>query len=208
MTDVLLPRTDASAGSHAGDAVWGLRAEIDRAAAEDAIRCLLRALRQDPDNEDLRDTPRRVADAYVELLTPQPFLLTTFENPDRYEEVVIAKEVPFQSLCEHHLMPFSGVVHVGYQPGERIVGLSKLARAVDSFGRALQVQERLTTQIADALFTQLGARAVGVVVEAEHNCMSTRGIRAQGARTITTAFRGTFQTDSAARREFMDLVRS
>src|SRR5205814_3309644 len=135
---------------------------IDLAAAEDAVADLLVALGHDPTDEHLADTPRRVAQAFAELLTPRAFDLTTFANDEGYDELVLARDIPFQSLCEHHLLPFHGVAHVGYLPGGRILGLSKLARVVQHFARDLQVQERLTKQIADWLAEHLSADGVGV----------------------------------------------
>ncbi|HEX8627028.1 MAG TPA: GTP cyclohydrolase I FolE [Catenuloplanes sp.] len=171
-------------------------------AAADAVRALLVALGQPVDSEQLRDTPRRVAAAYAELLTPQPFTLTTFPNDAGYDDLVLVRDIPFRSLCEHHLLPFHGVAHVGYLPGERIVGLSKLARVVEHFARALQVQERLTHQVAHCLQENLRANGVAVVLEAEHLCMSLRGVRAHGARTTTSALLGAHRDDPATRREF------
>jgi GTP cyclohydrolase I len=180
---------------------------IDLDAAEVAVRALLVALGQDPDSEHLLETPRRVASAYAELLTPQPFELTTFPNDEGYEELVVARDIPFQSLCEHHMLPFHGVAHVGYLPDQRIVGLSKLARVVDRFARGLQVQERLTKQIADWLQLNLRPRGVGVVIESEHQCMTLRGVRAHDSRTITSALQGHLRNDAAARLEFFALTR-
>ena len=179
---------------------------IDLGAAELAVRALLIALGQDPDSEHLRETPRRVASAYAELLTPQPFDLTTFANDEGYEELVVARDIPFQSLCEHHMLPFHGVAHVGYLPDQRVVGLSKLARIVDRFARGLQVQERLTKQVADWLDSNLHPKGVGVVIEAEHQCMTLRGVRAHESRTITSALQGHLRHDAAARLEFFALT--
>jgi GTP cyclohydrolase I len=180
--------------------------EIDLAAAERAVRDLLVALGRDPGDEHLEDTPRRVASAYGELLTQQAFQPTTFPNDEGYDELVVAREIPFHSLCQHHLLPFHGVAHVGYLPGERIVGLSKLARVVELHARDLQVQERMTKQIADWLQHHLAPRGVGVVLEAEHLCMSLRGIKAGGSRTITSALHGRLRADSASRAEFFALT--
>jgi GTP cyclohydrolase I len=183
------------------------RPPIDRAAAASAAAALLRALGADLDAEGLRDTPRRMADAYAELLTPVPFEPTTFPNDDGYDELVVAGSIPFHSLCMHHLLPFHGVAHVGYLPGERIVGLSKLARVVELFARDLQVQERLTQQIADWLDERLRPRGVGVVLEAEHLCMSVRGVQKPGVRTVTSALRGLVREDPRTRQELLDLTR-
>jgi len=181
---------------------------IDIAGAESAIRAFLVALRQDPDAEHLRQTPHRVASAYAEMLTPREFNLTTFANDEEYDQLVLACDIPVQSLCEHHLLPFYGVAHVGYLPDQRIVGLSKLARVVERFARGLQVQERLTKQVADCLDEHLSPKGVGVVIEAEHQCMSLRGVRAHNSRTITSALHGHLRVDAAARQEFFTLTRS
>lgn len=181
--------------------------EPDLVAAEQAVADLLRALGRDPATEHLADTPRRVATAYQELLTPRDFDLTTFDNDAGYDELVLARDIPLTSLCEHHLLPFRGVAHVAYLPGERILGLSKLARVVELFARDLQVQERLTMQIADWLDTHLQPRGIGVVIEAEHLCMSMRGVQAAGTRTVTSAVRGLLRDRESARREFLDLIR-
>jgi GTP cyclohydrolase I len=180
---------------------------IATAPAEEAARDLLLALGVDLDDESLRETPRRMAAMYAELLTPQPFTATTFPNDGGYDELVVATGIPFHSLCEHHLLPFVGVAHVGYLPGERIVGLSKLARVVEYFARRLQVQERLTTQIAGWLEQQLSPKGVGVVLEAEHLCMSLRGVAKPGARTITSALHGLVRDDARTRQEFLALSR-
>ena len=182
------------------------RGEVDLPAAERAVAALLRALGRDPAEPHLTDTPRRVADAYAELLTPPPFDLTTFPNDEGYNELVLATAIPVQSLCEHHLLPFTGVAHIGYLPGERILGLSKLARVLDLFARDLQVQERLTQQVADWLRDNLAPRGVGVVIEAEHLCMSLRGVRARGTRTTTSALHGVLREDARSRQEFFALT--
>ncbi len=178
---------------------------VDLARAEQAVRELLAALGQNPDSPHTRDTPRRVAAAYAEMLTPQPFNPTTFPNDEGYDELVVARDIPFHSLCEHHMLPFVGVAHVGYLPGDRILGLSKLARVVHLFARGLQVQERLTKQVADWLDTQLAPKGVGVVIEAEHLCMSLRGVKADGSRTVTSALHGVLRTDQRSRAEFFAL---
>src|SRR4051795_3937856 len=178
---------------------------IDLARAKDAARDLLVALGCDLDDESVRDTPRRMAETYAELLTPRPFNATTFANDDGYDELVVASSIPFHSLCEHHLLPFHGVAHVGYIPGERIIGLSKLGRVVDLFARDLQVQERLTVQVADWIERVLAPRGVGVIVEAEHLCMSLRGVQKAGAVTVTSALRGAVKDDPRTRQEFLSL---
>jgi len=179
---------------------------IDRDAAQRAVGELLLALGADPGDDGLRDTPRRVAEAYAELLTPPRFTATTFANEDGYDELVLARAIPFHSLCKHHLLPFHGVAHVGYLPGERIIGLSKLARVVELFARDLQIQERLTMQIADWLQSELQPLGVGVVLEAEHMCMSLRGVCKPGARTTTSALRGAVRDDARTRSEFLTLT--
>jgi GTP cyclohydrolase I len=179
---------------------------IDHPRAERAVAELLTALGADPELEGLRDTPRRVAAAFAELLTPRPFEPTTFPNDEGYDELVVARSIPFHSLCEHHLLPFQGVAHVGYLPAERIVGLSKLARVVDLFARRLQVQERLTVQIAGWLQEQLQPKGVGVVLEAEHLCMSLRGVQKPGTLTVTSALHGLVRDDQRTRQEFLSLT--
>ena len=179
---------------------------IDRAAAERAAADLLAALGADLGDDQLRDTPRRMVDAYAELLTPEPFRPTTFPKEEGYDELVLVRSIPFHSLCMHHLLPFHGVAHVGYLPGQRIVGLSKLARVVELFARDLQVQERLTTQIAGWVQEQLEPKGVGVVLEAEHLCMSLRGVQKFGAKTVTSALHGLVRDDSRTRQEFLTLT--
>jgi GTP cyclohydrolase IA len=182
----------------------GSARDADR--ARDAAEAFLRALGVPVDDPGLEDTPRRMVDAYTEMLTPRPFDLTTFPNDEGYNELVLAAGIPVQSLCEHHLLPFSGVAHIGYLPGDRILGLSKLVRVLDLFARDLQVQERLTQQVADWLQENLAPRGVGVVIEAEHLCMSLRGVRARGARTTTSALHGLLQEDARSRQEFFALT--
>jgi GTP cyclohydrolase IA len=179
---------------------------IDLDAAARAVSDLLVALGHDPVSEHLADTPRRVAHAYAELLTPRSFDLTTFPNDEGYDELVLARDIPFQSLCQHHLLPFHGVAHVGYIPADRILGLSKLARVVELFASGLQVQERLTQQVADWLDEHLAPKGVGVVLEAEHLCMSLRGVKAQGSRTVTSVVHGLLRDDGRSRQEFFALT--
>jgi GTP cyclohydrolase I len=210
-------RTDANAAMTHSDAALHVlatseqpaagRGSIDLDAARRAARDLLVALGANIEDEELRETPRRMADGYAELLTAQMFAPTTFPNTEGYDELVVAGEIPFHSLCAHHLLPFVGVAHIGYLPGERIVGLSKLARVVDLFARDLQVQERLTKQIADWLQEHLRPKGVGVVLEAEHLCMSLRGVQKPGARTVTSALHGLVRDDPRTRQEFLDLTR-
>jgi GTP cyclohydrolase IA len=183
------------------------RPAVDRTALERAARDLLHAVGADVDTEALAETPRRVADAFTELLTPQPFRPTTFPNEDGYDELIVARAIPFHSLCMHHLLPFHGVAHIGYVPGERIIGLSKLGRVVELFSRDLQIQEKLTTQVADWLERELAPRGVGVVLEAEHLCMSLRGVQKLGAKTVTSALRGVVRDDARTRQELLALIK-
>jgi GTP cyclohydrolase I len=185
-------------------------APFDHARAEAAVRELLHAIGEDPDREGLRDTPARVARAYAEMTAglhqqPQDVLTTTFDLG--HDEMVLVRDIELWSLCEHHLVPFTGVAHVGYIPHEDglITGLSKLARLVDVYAKRPQVQERLTTQVADALVDLLAARGVIVVIEAEHLCMTMRGVRKPGSRTITSAVRGVMHRP-ATRAEAMALI--
>ncbi|MEV6009754.1 GTP cyclohydrolase I FolE [Streptomyces sp. NPDC051976] len=178
---------------------------IDMAAAEDAARAFLRALGVPTDTEGLAATPGRMARAYAELFTPRAFDLTTFPNDEGYDELVLARSIPVRSVCEHHLLPFVGTAHVGYLPGQRILGLSKLARVVEHFSCRPQVQERLTKQIADWLQAQLAPKGVGVVLVAEHTCMTLRGVQATGSTTITSTLLGTLRHDPRSRAEFLAL---
>lgn len=180
--------------------------EIDLDGATRAVADLLDALGIDRSADGLVDTPARVARAYAEMLTPEPFHVTTFANDEGYDELVVARAIPFASLCEHHLLPFSGFAYVGYLPDERLLGLSKLARVVDHFSRRLQVQERLTAQVANYIETTLQPKGVGVVLEAEHQCMSLRGVRANGSRTVTSALKGLVRDDPRTRAEFLSLT--
>jgi GTP cyclohydrolase I len=173
--------------------------EVDLDAARDAARVMLEALGLPVSGPDMSETPRRLVDAYAELLAVPEFDLTTFDNGSGYDELVLVRDIPVRSLCEHHMLPFTGVAHVGYLPGERILGLSKLARTVEFFARRVQTQERLTSQVADHLHDRLAPLGVGVVIEAEHSCMSLRGARATGATTLTD--------DPASRAEFLSLTR-
>jgi len=179
--------------------------EIDHDGLQRAARELLRALGADVEDEGLEETPRRVADAYCELLTPRPFRATTFPN-EGYDQLIVARAIPFHSLCMHHLLPFHGVAHIGYLPGESLIGLSKLGRVVELFARDLQIQEQLTTQIADWLDEELEPKGVGVVLEAEHLCMSLRGVQKQGAKTVTSALHGLVRDDARTRQEFLALT--
>ena len=178
----------------------------DVAAATRAARALLEALGLDTATEGMVDTPARMARAYAELFSTRPFSATTFPNDEGYDELVLARAIPLRSVCEHHLLPFAGVAHVGYLPGDRILGLSKLARLVDHFAARPQVQERLTQQIADWLDRELDAQGVGVVLDAEHTCMTLRGVQAVGARTVTSALRGLLRDSPSSRAEFFALT--
>jgi GTP cyclohydrolase I len=179
---------------------------IDLDKATRAVADLLDALGVDRRADGLAATPARVARAYAEMLSPEPFRVTTFANDEGYDELVVARAIPFASLCEHHLLPFSGFAYVGYLPDQRLLGLSKLARVVDHFSRRLQVQERLTAQVANFIAETLQPKGVGVVLEAEHLCMSMRGIRANGARTVTSALKGLVRDDPRTRSEFLALA--
>jgi len=183
------------------------RGNIDVDAAQRAVRDLLVSLGYDPADPHLAQTPQRVAKAYEELLSPAPVDPTTFPNDEMYDELVLVRDIPFHSLCEHHLLPFVGKAHLAYLPRDRILGLSKLARVVEHFSRDLQVQERMTQQIAGWLEEQLAPRGVGVVLEAEHMCMRLRGVRAPGTMTVTSALRGALRNDARTRGEFLGLVR-
>jgi GTP cyclohydrolase I len=185
--------------------------EFDQDRAEAAVRELLIAVGEDPERQGLIDTPSRVARAYREMFAglytnPDDVLNTTFD--EQHDELVLVKDIPTYSTCEHHLVAFHGVAHVGYIPGKdgRVTGLSKLARLVDLYAKRPQVQERLTGQVADAMMRKLDPRGVIVVVEAEHLCMAMRGIRKPGATTTTSAVRGQFKTDSTLRSEALDLI--
>jgi GTP cyclohydrolase I len=180
---------------------------VDLARAERAAADMLAALGLPVDTEDLFETPRRLVHAYAEMLTPPEFEATTFRNTSAYDELVVVSDIPVRSLCEHHLLPFTGVAHVGYLPGDRILGLSKFARTVEFFARRAQTQERLTTEVVDHLDDLLDPRGVGVVIEADHTCMTLRGARADGAHTVTAALRGRLREDPATRAEFLSLTR-
>jgi GTP cyclohydrolase I len=204
--------SDAPPDEHPRDRSWRRRVlpespHVDLVAAEAAAEALLIALGQSLASPHLSETPRRMAAAYAELLTAAPFDFTTFPNTEGYDELVLVHDIPVSSVCEHHMLPFTGVAHIGYLPGGRILGLSKFARLVESYSSRAQTQERLTTQVADHLQTHLEPRGVGVVIEAEHTCMSLRGARAAGSRTVTSALLGALRTDPASRAEFLALAR-
>jgi GTP cyclohydrolase IA len=185
------------------------RTKIDHARIERAVREILFAVGEDPDREGLRETPARVARMYAELfaglhLDPRRHLRKFFT--ERYDEVVLVRDISFQSTCEHHLLPFLGKAHVAYLPGPRIVGLSKLARVVEEVARRPQVQERMTEQIANLLVEELEVKGVAVIIEAEHTCMTIRGVRKPGALCVTSAMKGHFRTGSSTRAELMTLI--
>jgi GTP cyclohydrolase I len=184
-----------------------------REEAENAIRTLLRYIGEDPTREGLLDTPERVVKAYSELFrgyheTPEEVLDRVFEEVEGYQGIVLVRDIPFYSHCEHHMVPFHGNAHIAYYPSKGVVGLSKLARLVEVYGRRLQTQEAMTAQIADALGDVLHPKGIAVMVEAEHMCMSMRGVQKPGASTITTQFKGVFKDDPAEQARFMTLVRA
>ena len=197
--DVTEPRRDT----------LGAPSEVDQEAIKSAIRIILAAVGEDPDRPGLEETPRRVAQMYAEMFTgmrvdPARHLRVTF--PESYDEMVLVRDIPFNSMCEHHLLPFSGVAHVAYIPNGRVTGLSKLARVVDEVARRPQVQERMTQTVADLVDRELESTGTAVVVEAEHSCMSIRGIRKPGSLTVTSALRGIFKTNQSSRAEVMALI--
>lgn len=175
----------------------------DLVRAELAAEDFLEALGVQLESEHLQATPGRMARAWAEMLTPRPFDLTTFPNDEGYDELVMVRDVPVRSICEHHLLPFTGRASVGYLPGDRIVGLSKLSRIVEHFACRPQTQERLTTQVANWLQENLSPRAVGIVVTAEHSCMTLRGVRADGTSTVTSTLLGQLREDPRSRQEFL-----
>lgn len=185
------------------------RQPVDRVRLEGAIRELLEAIGEDPQREGLLETPRRVAEIYEQIFAglfvdPCEHLSVGFQ--EGHEEMVILRDIPFYSICEHHLLPFHGVAHVGYIPAGRVVGVSKIARAVEGFAKRPQLQERLTSQIADSIMECLNPQGVAVVIEAEHLCMTMRGVRKPGSRVVTSAMRGVFRRSSVTRSEFLSLV--
>jgi GTP cyclohydrolase IA len=207
----ILDDVDQISAGPTAPSVDGIRPEptlpVDLDAAERAAAQFLSTLGVDLEREERRATPGRMARAYAELLAAQPFQLTTFPNEEGYDELVLARAISFRSLCEDHMMLFFGVAHVGYLPGDRIIGLSKLARMVEHFAARPQTQERLTMQVAECLDANLHPRGVGVVLEAEHNCMTQRGVRAVRASTVTSALLGALRTDPRSRTELFALAR-
>jgi GTP cyclohydrolase IA len=185
------------------------RKDVDLVAIERAVRTILTAVGEDPDRPGLKDTPRRVARMYKEMFAglhtdPARHLHVTF--PETYDEIVLVRDISFTSMCEHHLLPFSGVAHVAYIPNGRVTGLSKLARVVDEVSHRPQVQERMTAEVADMIERELQTSGVAVVVKAEHSCMSIRGVRKPGSQTVTSALRGVFKTNESSRAEVMSLI--
>ncbi len=184
---------------------------VDLESIKQAVRTILTAVGEDPDRDGLLETPRRVAKMYAEMFAglhrdPARHLNVTF--PESYQELVLVRDIPFTSMCEHHLLPFSGKAHVGYLPNGCVTGLSKLARVVEEIARRPQVQERMTEQIANLIEKHLSSAGVAVVIEAEHSCMSIRGIKKPGSKTITSALRGVFRTNQSSRAEVMSLITS
>ncbi len=182
-----------------------------REQAEEAVRTLLRWAGEDPEREGLLQTPKRVVDAYGEWFRgydeePENLLQRTFEEVAGYDDLVILRDIRFESFCEHHMAPIIGVAHVGYLPSDRVVGISKLARVVDAFAKRFQVQEKMNAQIANALQSVLKPRGVAVVLEGEHHCMSTRGVHKSGVTMVTSTMLGAFRTDRETRREFMNII--
>ena len=186
------------------------QAQTERARA--ALREVLLAIGEDPDREGLRDTPDRVIRSWLEIYAgyaqePASILSTTFEEVEGYDEMIVLRDIPFSSMCEHHMLPFTGLAHVGYLPDRRVVGLSKLARLVDCFARRLQIQERMTREVAIAVMTHLKPLGCGVVLEATHACMTCRGVKKSGTRMLTSTLEGDFK-NPATRAEFLALIRS
>lgn len=182
-----------------------------REQAEEAVRTLIRWAGDDPAREGLRGTPGRVADSYEEYfagydIDPMDLLKRTFEEVDGYDEMVLLRDIPFESHCEHHIAPIIGKAHVAYMPGSRVVGISKLARVVDAYARRLQIQEKMTAQIANAIQDVLQPKGVAVVIEAAHQCMTTRGVHRPGVAMVTSRMLGLFRSDARTRREFLALI--
>jgi GTP cyclohydrolase I len=184
---------------------------VSRAAAEAAVETLLRWAGEDPAREGLRDTPRRVVAAYGDWFSgyntdPGEYMLRTFEEVEGYDEMVVLRDIAFESFCEHHMAPIVGRAHVGYLPTDRVVGISKLARVVEGYARRLQVQEKLTAQIAECINEVLKPRGVGVVVDAVHQCMTTRGVHKRGVSMVTSKMLGAFRSDPSTRAEFLRFI--
>ena len=187
------------------------RAPVDRAQAEAAVRVLLRWAGEDPRREGLRDTPKRVVEAYRDwfsgyAIDPADYLRRTFEEVAGYDEMIVLRDIEFESHCEHHMAPIIGRAHVGYLPTDKVVGISKLARVVEAFARRFQVQEKMTAQIAHTIQDVLQPRGVGVVIEAAHECMTTRGVHKTGVSMVTSQMLGSFRDDARTRDEFMKII--
>jgi GTP cyclohydrolase I len=187
------------------------RRKVSRGAAEEAVRTLLRWAGEDPAREGLQDTPKRVVNAYRDWFSgydidPADYMRRTFEEVGGYDELIVLRDISFESHCEHHMAPIIGRVHVGYLPTDKVVGISKLARVVEGYARRFQVQEKLTAQIAGCINDVLKPRGVGVVVDAVHQCMTTRGVHKRGVSMITSRMAGTFRTDARTRAEFLQFI--
>jgi len=187
------------------------RRRVSRRAAESAVRTLLRWAGEDPEREGLRDTPQRVLHAYLDWFSgyridPAAYLRRTFEEVGGYDEMIVLRDIFFESHCEHHMAPIIGRVHIGYLPADKVVGISKLARVVDGYARRFQVQEKLTAQIADCVTDVLKPRGVGVVVDAVHQCMTTRGVHKRGVSMVTSRMTGLFRSDARTRAEFLSFI--
>ena len=194
-----------------GDSRGGADTRPTRAQAEEAVKLLIRWAGDDPTREGLTGTPDRVVRSYEEFFAgygqdPEAMLRTTFEETEGYDEVVLLKDIPFQSHCEHHMVPIMGRAHVAYLPDKRVVGISKIARVVEAYAKRLQIQEKMTAQIANTISDVLKPKGVAVVVEAEHQCMTTRGIQKQGVSMVTSTMLGAFRDDPTTRREFLTLI--
>jgi GTP cyclohydrolase IA len=187
------------------------KSKVSRAQAESAVQTLLRWAGEDPEREGLRETPKRVVNAYRDwfsgyAIDPREYLRRTFEEVEGYDEMVVLRDIAFESFCEHHMAPIIGRAHVGYLPTDRVVGISKLARVVDGFARRFQVQEKLTAQIASCISDVLKPRGVGVVIDAVHQCMTTRGVHKRGVSMVTSRMVGTFRADASTRAEFLRFI--
>jgi GTP cyclohydrolase I len=203
------PATGCDPLDDISDSPFGETPPVDVERIEQAVREILHAVGEDPNRPGLLDTPRRVARMYAEMFSglrkdPAEHLKVAF--PEKYDEMVLVRDISFTSMCEHHLLPFSGLAHIAYIPNGHVIGLSKLARIVEEISHRPQVQERMTHQIANLLEQELGAPGVAVVLEAEHSCMSIRGVRKPGSRTVTSALRGQFKTNQSSRAEVMALI--